>query len=117
MVDLSFAFSITGTYHLRFFAGKTKGTECTGGWTQFVSLSIRQYISSRKISANWRATATYVGMVFEYVAMLWSAYHCVHSTSCLCTLSVSAFVHRAVPTSARLLFRNLFMETLHIGLH
>ena len=78
MVDLSFAFSITGTYHLRFFAGKTKGAECTGGWTQFVSLSIHQYISSRKISANWRATATYVGN-------MWLCYG-VHITVCIALL-------------------------------
>ena len=38
------------------------------------------YISSSKFSADWRATATYVGMVVEYVAMLWSAHHCVHGT-------------------------------------
>ena len=34
--------------------------------------------------------------------MLWSA--CVHGTSCLCTLSVSAFMHWAIPTLARFLF-------------
>ena len=26
------------------------------------------------------------------VVMLWSAYHCAHGTSCLCTLSASAFI-------------------------
>ena len=39
-------------------------------------------------------TATYVGMVVEECGhMLWSAYHCVHGTSCLCTSSASAFMH------------------------
>ena len=51
------------------------------------------------------------GCFFEYVAMLWSAHHCVHGTSCFCTLSTSAFMHWAIPTCARFLFRNLFMET------
>ena len=27
-----------------------------------------------------------------YVAMVWSAYHCVHGTSCWCTLSASAVI-------------------------
>ena len=45
------------------------------------------------------------------VAMLWTAYHCVHGTSCLCALSASAFMHWAIPTSARFSFRDLFMET------
>ena len=37
-----------------------------------------------------KLTATYVGMVLSNnVAMSWSAYHC---TSCLCTLSASAFI-------------------------
>ena len=42
------------------------------------------------------------------VAMVWSAYqyHCVHGTSCLCTLSASAFIEPALYTSARFLFRN-----------
>ena len=43
--------------------------------------------------------------------MLWSAYHCVHGTSCFCTLSTSAFMHWTIPTWGRFLFRNLFMET------
>ena len=51
------------------------------------------YISSSKFSASWHATATYVGMLLNAVAMLWSAYHCVHDNSCLCTLSASAFMH------------------------
>ena len=38
-------------------------------------------------------------------------YHCVHGISCLCTLSTSVFMHWAIPTWARFLFRNLFMET------
>ena len=45
--------------------------------------------------------------------MLWSAYHCVHGTyhcvrgtSCLCTLSASAFMHETmIPTSARILLK------------
>ena len=36
------------------------------------------------------ATATYRGGY--NVAMLWSAYHCVHGIPCLCTLSASAFI-------------------------
>ena len=49
------------------------------------------------------------------VAMLWSAYHCVHGTSCLCTLSASAFMHWVIPTSALFIFRNLFMEIVVIN--
>ena len=45
------------------------------------------------------------------VAMLWTAYHCVHGTSCLCAFSANAFMHWAIPTSARFPFRDLFMET------
>ena len=29
--------------------------------------------------------------------MLWSAYHCVHGSSCLCTLSASACIHALSP--------------------
>ena len=47
--------------------------------------------------------------------MLWSAYYYVHGTSCFCTLSASAFMHWTIPTWARFLFRNLFMETLHVN--
>ena len=48
--------------------------------------------------------------------MMWPFYgvhmHCVHGTSCLCTLSASAaFMHWTIPTWARFLFRNFFMET------
>ena len=59
-----------------------------------------------------KSTATYVRWLLNNVAMLWSAraYHCVHGTFCLCTLSASAFMHWDIPTSARFLFRNLFME-------
>ena len=40
------------------------------------------------------------------------AYHSVHGTYCLCTSSASAFVHWAIPTSVRFLFRSLSLETL-----
>ena len=43
--------------------------------------------------------------------IMWSAYHCVHGTSCFCTLSASACSHWAL---ARFLFTNLFMETLSL---
>ena len=43
--------------------------------------------------------------------MSWSAYYCVHGTSCLCTLSASAYMHWANPTASRSLFRNFFMDT------
>ena len=43
------------------------------------------------------------------VAMLWSAYHCVHGTSCLRTLSC---IKRFIPKSARFLLRNLFLWRL-----
>ena len=33
---------------------------------------------------------------------------CVHGTSCLCILSASAFVHWAIPTCTRFLFRSLY---------
>ena len=35
----------------------------------------------------------------------------VHGTSCLCTLSASAFMHWDIPTWGRFLNRNLFMDT------
>ena len=74
------------------------------------------YISSSKFSSNGHATTTYVGMVvaercghdMECVSLC--AYHCVHGTSCLCTLSAMC-IHPAIPTSARFIFRNLSMET------
>ena len=37
MVLLTFALSVTGTYLLRFLAGKTEGAEYTGCWMPFVS--------------------------------------------------------------------------------
>ena len=46
---------------------------------------------------------------------MWPCYgvhiHCVHGTSCFCTLSASAFMYWTIPTWARFLFRNHFMET------
>ena len=30
--------------------------------------------------------------------MLWSAYHCVHGTSCLCTLSAGTFIEPLIPS-------------------
>ena len=45
----------------------------------------------------------------DNVAMVWGAYHCVHGTSFLCTLSASAFIESSLHTSARFIFRNLFM--------
>ena len=86
------ALSITGTYRLRFFAGKTKGAERTGCWTPFVNTrawmthqpqlrgqyrvtkllkdfyqkrtetSLHKKISKRNLA---HVTATYVGMVVE----------------------------------------------------
>ena len=50
------------------------------------------HVSNSGMPVSTKFTATYVGMVVEYVAMLWSAYHCVHGTSCLCTLSASEFI-------------------------
>ena len=50
------------------------------------------------------------GWLLINVAMLWSAYHCVHGTSCLCTLSASAFIEPSL-YQLDFFFRNLFMET------
>ena len=54
---------------------------------------------------------TYVGMVVEQCGHMEYIYHCVHGTSCLCTLSASAFIEPSLYTSANFIFRNLFMET------
>ena len=53
---------------------------------------------------------TNVGMVVEQCGHMECIYHCVHGTSCLCTLSASTFIEPSLYTSARFLFRNLFME-------
>ena len=45
----------------------------------------------------------------DNVAMVWGAYHCVHSTSFLCTVSQCIHIESSLHTSARFLFRNLFM--------
>ena len=47
------------------------------------------YISSSKFSADWRATATYVGYVGCWI--MWECYG-VFSIPCLCTLLASAFI-------------------------
>ena len=41
---------------------------------------------SQQYNSSWGA------WLLDNVAMIWSAYHCVHGTSCLCTLSASAFI-------------------------
>ena len=47
--------------------------------------------------------------------MLWSAYHCVHGTSCLCTSSASAFIE---PSLYRLDFLlEIFLWRLQLLLH
>ena len=49
------------------------------------------YISSSKFSTDWRATATYVGMVVECGCVMEPTYHCV-AFLFLCALSASAFI-------------------------
>ena len=49
-----------------------------------------------------------LGWLLNTVAMLWSAYYCVAFLVCVLFQPVHSLSH---PTSARLLFRNLFMET------
>ena len=51
-------------------------------------LNNQPYISSGKCSADWRATSTYIVMVF---LIIWPCYG-VCSIPCLCTLSASSFI-------------------------
>ena len=48
------------------------------------------------------------------MAKKWHAYHCVHVTSCFCTLSASAFMHWAIPALHGLDFL-YFYGDLHIS--
>ena len=55
------------------------------------------------------------------IIMVWSAYqyHCVHGTSCLCTLSASAFIEPSLYTLAIFLLEwivRLLVATLHVGM-
>ena len=49
------------------------------------------YISSSGSQVDTKFTAIMWGWLLNNVAMIWSAYHCVHGTSCLCT-DMSAFI-------------------------
>ena len=42
--------------------------------------------------------------------MIWSAYHCVHGTSCLYTWSASALIELSLCQLDFFLIRNLYME-------
>ena len=68
------------------------------------------FISSSGTPVGTKLTATYVGWLLNNVAVLWSAYHCLHDTSCLCTSSASALLHWGIFTLVRFLLRNLFMK-------
>ena len=54
------------------------------------------YISSSTsgMPVDTKFTATYVGpgWLLNNVTMVWSAYHCVHGTSCLCTSTSARFL-------------------------
>ena len=44
------------------------------------------------------------GKLLNNVAILWSAYHCVHGTSCLCTSSIGAIIEPSLHHLCRFLF-------------
>ena len=65
------------------------------------------YISSSKFSPTGMPLLLMQGWLLNNVAcMVWSAYHCVHGTSCLCALSASAFIY--------IIFLEIFLWRLQI---
>ena len=58
----------------------------------------------------------YIGMVLNNVSMVWSAYHCVHGTSCLCALSAMQCIHTlSHPNISNISFRSLFIEIYRVS--
>ena len=79
MVNLSFALNVTGTYRLRFLAGRLSGQsilavgrhssvhtcENDASTASFKPFNNHPYISSSDTPVSIKFTATYVGMVVE----------------------------------------------------
>ena len=96
MAHLSFALSLTRTYCLQFFPGKT------------VAVTGQLALNLLLLMQGW---------LLNNVAMVWSAYHCAHGTSCLCTLSAGAFMRSlSHPYISQISFRNHFMR-IHFQTH
>ena len=49
--------------------------------------------TNKKCHAHSYALHTMATLFNTHVAMVWSAYHCVHTTSCFCILSASALMY------------------------